>query len=330
MNTVGSYFVEKNEDGVALKENIIMGKKYRFTVLSERLIRLEYNQNGIFEDRTTQRVIKRNFPKVDYKIEESETLLQIVTSYFTLNYVKEKNFVTGNLSSGNILRITLNGTDRVWNYNHPEVRNFGGISYSLDDFDGNLKLEKGLYSTDGFTCLDDTASFILENGSYINRKESGIDLYVFMYKKDFGLCLQDYYNLTGYPMLIPKYALGTWWYKNNKYNQYTLDSTLTKFKEENVGLSAIILGNDWHLKDDPLVFDEANLGAQVFNNLGHKHSLKTGITINPSQKAKSNTYTYQNIVANLGPLKECEYSFFDKKIQIQKAEGFRKLFSLCR
>lgn len=309
MNTVGSYFVEKNEDGVALKENIIMGKKYRFTVLSERLIRLEYNQNGIFEDRTTQRVIKRNFPKVDYKIEESETLVQIVTSYFTLNYVKEKNFVTGNLSSGNILRITLNGTDRVWNYNHPEVRNFGGISYSLDDFDGNLKLEKGLYSTDGFTCLDDTTSFILENGSYINRKESGIDLYVFMYKKDFGLCLQDYYNLTGYPMLIPRYALGTWWYKNNKYNQYTLDSTLTKFKEENVGLSAIILGNDWHLKDDPLVFDEANLGAQVFNNLGHKHSLKTGITINPSQKAKSNTYTYQNIVANLGPLKEGEYSF---------------------
>ena len=283
MNTVGSYFVEKKEDGVALKENIIMGKKYRFTVLSERLIRLEYNPNGIFEDRTTQRVIKRNFPKVDYKMEESETLLQIVTSYFTLNYVKEKNFITSNLSSGSILRITLNGTDRVWNYNHPEVRNFGGISYSLDNFDGNFKLEKGLYSTDGFTCLDDTDSFILENSSYVNRKESGIDLYVFMYKKDFGLCLQDYYNLTGYPMLIPRHALGTWWYKNNKYNQYTLDSILSKFKEENVGLSAIILGDDWHTKEDPLVFDEANLNAQEIQQYNAPFEAYEGTNVSGSK-----------------------------------------------
>ena len=58
-----------------------------------------------------------------------------------------------------------------------------------------------------------------------------------MYKKDLGLCLQDYYTLTGYPMLLPRYALGTWWYKNTKYNYEELDkltiSEAEKYMKEN-------------------------------------------------------------------------------------------------
>ena len=309
MNTIGGYFIGKKEDGISLKENTITGQKYRFTILTERLIRLEYNPKGVFEDRTTQRVIKRNFPKVDYKITQSETLLQIVTAYFTLDYVKEKNFIGGKLNPGSNLRITLNGTDRIWHYNHPEARNFGGIIYSLDNFEGNLKMNKGLYSTDGFTCLDDSDSFVLEGDNFTNRTDSCIDLYVFMYKKDFGLCLKDYYDLTGYPMLIPRYALGTWWYKNHKYTGQTLDNLLTKFKEENILLSAVMLGDNWHLENDPLVFDEENLSCQIFNDLTARHNIKAGITINPSLKAKENSYTYQNVVGNIGVLKQREYSF---------------------
>ena len=33
--------------------NIIQGKKYRITVLSELLVRLEYSETGEFEDRPT-------------------------------------------------------------------------------------------------------------------------------------------------------------------------------------------------------------------------------------------------------------------------------------
>ena len=40
MNNVGSYFLEKKEDIVGIKENTITGKKYRITILTERLIRL--------------------------------------------------------------------------------------------------------------------------------------------------------------------------------------------------------------------------------------------------------------------------------------------------
>lgn len=64
MNTIGGYFVKNSEDGIGLKKNIISGKKFRFTLLSDRLIRLEYSPNGLFEDRISQRVVFRNFPEV--------------------------------------------------------------------------------------------------------------------------------------------------------------------------------------------------------------------------------------------------------------------------
>ena len=41
---------------IALKENQIIGEKYRITMLTEALIRLEYDEEGKFEDRATQMV----------------------------------------------------------------------------------------------------------------------------------------------------------------------------------------------------------------------------------------------------------------------------------
>ena len=40
--------------GKALKENMIFGEQYRFTVLTSRMIRMEYAADGNFEDRATQ------------------------------------------------------------------------------------------------------------------------------------------------------------------------------------------------------------------------------------------------------------------------------------
>lgn len=308
MNTIGGYFLNRSDDGVSIKENVITGKKYRITILTDRLVRLEYSSNGIFEDRTTNRVIYRKFPKVDYQISQTDMLLQITTSYFTLDYVKEKPFSSGKLVMGGNFKITLNGTDKVWYYGHPEARNFGGISYSLDNFSGSLKLEKGLYSTDGFACIDDSDSLVLDdNGNFIVRETKELDIYVFMYKKDLGLCLQDYYTLTGYPMLLPRYAYGTWWYKNTRYTKEELDNLFNKFAEEKTPLSALLLGS-WHLDNDPLMFDENYLSGNILKELSNKYNVKTGLSINPELKVREGSLTYQNISNNVSDLKK-EYSF---------------------
>lgn len=309
MNTIGGYFLNKTDDAISLKDNMIIGKKFRFTILTERLIRLEYNQKGIFEDRPTQRIIYRKFPKVNFQTSQSDMLLQIITPYFTVDYVKEKHFAGGKFTPSSNLRITLNQTDRMWYYKHPEARNFGGISYSLDNFQGNLKLDKGLYSTDGFACIDDSDSLVLDDkGNFIERVEKELDLYVFMYKKDFGMCLQDYYTLTGYPMLLPRYALGTWWYKNTKYTTKSLTELLNRFKEENIPLAAILLGDKWHLENDPLTFDDNSLSSNNLKDLAIKNNIKTGLTVSPNIKAKIGSTTYKNILNNIPNLNQ-DYSF---------------------
>lgn len=310
MNTIGNYFVNKMEDAISVKDNVIEGKTYRFTVLTERLIRLEYSPNGKFEDRPTQRVIFRKFPKVEFSKSNTEMLIQVTTTYFTLNYVMEKPFSSGKFSSGGNLKINLKNTDRVWFYGHPEVRNFGGINYSLDNFNGNLKFDRGFYSTDGFACIDDSNSLVLDStGSFVVRDNKELDLYVFMYRKDFGLCLQDYYTLTGYPMMLPRYALGNWWYKNCKYTKDELNKLLGKFKEEKIPISAVMLGDKWHLENDPLVVDDSNLSVSDLEEFEKLYDVKSGLTLNPSEVVPVNSITYQSVTNYGVSTDEKGYSF---------------------
>ena len=44
------------------KEAIIQGDCYRITMLTSALVRLEYNEGGVFEDRATQSILNRDFP----------------------------------------------------------------------------------------------------------------------------------------------------------------------------------------------------------------------------------------------------------------------------
>ena len=55
-------------DNMNNQDNIIKGSNYRFTILSEILIRMEYSETGNFTDDYTELVRNRNFSKVKYNI----------------------------------------------------------------------------------------------------------------------------------------------------------------------------------------------------------------------------------------------------------------------
>ena len=298
MNTLGGFFVGNMNDGKCRKENIILGKKYRISILTDRLVRLEYSKEGKFEDRLTQRVIYRNFPKVNYTVTQTETLIQIVTSYFTIDYVKDQSFIGSKVAPGSNFKITLNGTDRSWNYNHPEARNYGTITYSLDDFRGKLKLDKGLYSTDGFCFIDDSNSLVLnDSNNFVSRSSQELDFYVFMYKKDFGLCLQDYYKLVGYPLMLPRYSLGNWWYKDTKYTNKDIYSLIRKFNEEEIPLAVFMLGNKWGLDNDSMTIDSSCLDLVKLKKYLTDNNIKLGSSISPDASISSGTRTFQAVGA---------------------------------
>ena len=274
MASLSTYFIKNNRDLIPEQKNIITGDKYRFSILSPRLIRIEYNKDNKFENRATSLVVKRNFGSTNFTVEQTELSLTITTEYFTLTYVK------GTPVNSKNLKVKVNGTDREWYPSHKEIRNLGSINYSLDYLENNLKLDKGLYSFDGFATLDDSTNLVLENDNFIPR-EPTYDMYLFVYNKDLGLCLQDYFNLTGYPPMIPRYTLGTWWYKNDPYNMYDIDNILKEFYDNHLPISVFLLGDKWHNREENFAYDRTLFDTNILNKYYKSKRVKFGLTINP-------------------------------------------------
>ncbi|MDY0410219.1 alpha-glucosidase domain-containing protein [Paracerasibacillus soli] len=70
----------------AHEATIVQGDHYRFTVLTEKLIRIEYAEHGNFEDRATQAIINRNFPIPKFEVVKKAESLEIITKHFHLYY----------------------------------------------------------------------------------------------------------------------------------------------------------------------------------------------------------------------------------------------------
>lgn len=71
---------------------VITGEHYRFTVLTPKLIRLEYVENGVFDDRATQTVLNRQFFGPAFRKLENDISLEIITEAFHLHYLKKGRF----------------------------------------------------------------------------------------------------------------------------------------------------------------------------------------------------------------------------------------------
>lgn len=100
MYNLGEQF-KVGKNAIANPKSIIKGEKYRFTILTERLIRLEYSENGIFEDRATEHVFNRRLDVPKFQVMEDARMVTIVTDYFKLFYIKNSPFRANRVSPAN-------------------------------------------------------------------------------------------------------------------------------------------------------------------------------------------------------------------------------------
>ncbi|GEN94089.1 glycoside hydrolase family 31 protein [Pediococcus ethanolidurans] len=230
-------------------ESIIKGTNYRFTVLTERLIRLEYSDNGQFEDRTTQVVQNRDFKKPEFQVFKNRKnhQIEIITKFIHLYYDGGK-FTPGTL----YIDAAYNyGTYMSrWYFGEKIKKNLKGTARTLDKADGEIPLEDGLMAKDGFSYLNDSKSFILSEGKFQVRQNSELDYYYFAYGHDFEGTLKDYYQLTGFTPLIPRYALGNWWSRYWPYTQTEYKALFERFNKEEIPISVAVMDMDWHLVHD--------------------------------------------------------------------------------
>ena len=295
MYPLGKHFEIDYSKAKCDKRAVLEGKNYRISLISERIVRLEFSPDGKFLDKPTQLVKKRDIGLPDFSVRQDKHVMEITTRYFVLTYLKGKPFLGSNVDPMKYLKITLKSTDKDrckdWYVGHPEARNLLGNMVGVDVNVPKL-LQKGLYSLDGFASLDDSFSKVIaEDGTLEEPVPNHFDMYVFMYDKDFKQVLFDYFKMTGAPAMIPRYALGNWWSRNTIYDDDSLHNLLMKFEKNEIPISVILLDHDWHIRN---IGEEKKLKVgYTFNNEliknpsaiiseFHKKGIKFGLVINPT------------------------------------------------
>ena len=228
------------------EEMVVKGEKYRISVLTERLIRLEYSKKGVFVDEKTQTIMNRDFETFRFRVEEKEDSLSIVTKYLRLIYDK-KEF------SGEGLKINVSGnfgtTSSVWHYGDKN-ESLKGTVRTLDTIDGATELGEGVVSKKLWSFIDDSKSMLLVDDDFVIREdEEAIDIYFFGYGLDYKEALRDFYKLSGATPLLPRYSLGNWWSRYYKYTDESYLELLERFKREDIPFNVAVLDMDWHITD---------------------------------------------------------------------------------
>jgi alpha-glucosidase (family GH31 glycosyl hydrolase) len=315
--------------------NIVKGDKYRISVLTDRLIRLEYSDEGRFEDRPSFAFINRDGAtcaagsadgdrcQADtgqdgaiVRIDDREDSLVIETAALLLTYDK-KEFS----SYGLTIKLKENGV--VWNYgdSYTDWSNLGGTARTLDDADGRVRLEKGIFGRDGYAAIDDSKTPVIEDGEFVNRQEGAIDVYFFGYGKDYYGGLRDFCKISGRMPMIPRYALGNWWSRYYKYTEASYMDVVEQFAKEGIPLSVAVIDMDWHLTEIDPKYGSGWTGFtwneeffpdyKRFLSKLHDNNLAVTLNLHPADGIRPFEAMYDDMAKEMG-LSECE-SGADKK-----------------
>ena len=288
---------------------VVQGDKYRISLLTAHLFRLEYSEDGVFEDRPTQCVLNRDFPVPDFQVFETASSLKIVTEGVQLLYDKGP-FTASGLS----LTVLSKGESHngVWHYGETEDCTLGGTARTLDGADGAIPLEPGLLSRwKGYAVLDDSRSLLIrEDGWVAPRQGKTIDLYFFGYGHAYQECLRDFYRLTGPVPLLPRYTLGNWWSRFHRYDETEYKALVERFEKEQVPFSVSVIDMDWHLVDVDPKYGSGWTGytwnrelfpdPAEFMGWLHDHGLHVTLNVHPADGVRPFEEAYRPMAEAMG------------------------------
>ena len=253
----------------------------RFTVLTPQLIRMEWAEDGVFEDRATLGIVNRELPVPQFKVSRSGRKISIRTSGLTLSYKGQEAFSADNLqvtfnmqdarakkgrksvtwkpgadNSGNLLGTarTLDGYDGIRRYNNGKRSEDGTGTFTKEPFD------KGVVSRDGWALIDESERHIFvpvesDWQYWVDTRPEGkrLDWYLFAYGHDYTAAVRDFTKVSGSIPLPPKYAFGYWWCRYWLYSDYELTDLARHFRDLSIPADVMIIDMDWH--------DTYNMGA---------------------------------------------------------------------
>lgn len=253
----------------ARPDAVVTAGTARFTVLTDRLIRMEQSPDGVFTDAATQLVLTRDLGATpDFQVVRGDDRLEILTEHLHLSYQPSRGFSRSGLTvSLRTAVLNLHGGTwhhgDVWDPHESYPTNLGGTCRTLDEADGRVELGPGLLATNGIAVVDDSASLLLQEDQWVRPRPgaspvdgtpAGEDLYLFGYGQDYRGALRDFFALTGPTPLVPRALLGNWWSRYHSYSGEEYLELMDRFAAEELPFSVAVLDMDWHWVDiDPAI-----------------------------------------------------------------------------
>ncbi|MBR1811104.1 MAG: DUF5110 domain-containing protein [Clostridia bacterium] len=220
-------------DGKAADAAVKIIGALRITMLTPCLIRIE---NGAFTDAQTQTVLNRRFPVPDCEIEQKGGSILIRTA---------KTVLCIQANSGKPEYIKTKDCGAVTNFDG----NLKGTYRTLDMKAANVPLGDGILSINGAAKLDDSGSLLLDEDGRPVASVPRSDVYYFTYGKHYREALRDFFRLTGFPPMLPRFCFGNWWSRYHAYTQQEYLSLMDRFAKERIPFSVATIDMDWHWVD---------------------------------------------------------------------------------
>lgn len=233
-------------------------KDVRFTILTPRVIRMEWDSTNTFTDNRSFTIVNRNLPTPKYTAKQKNGWFIIQTDELELKYrLNSGKFSASNLS---VRYRKDNSRAFTWIPGMAQKENLKGTARTLDRFDGDtdskgkkMKLEEGILSKDGWFLLDDSNSFLFDNSDWpwVTQRSSTPqqDWYFMGYGLNYKSALSDYTKIAGKVPLPPRYAFGYWWSRYWSYSDNELRDLVKNFEKFNVPLDVLVIDMDWHTTD---------------------------------------------------------------------------------
>lgn len=291
---------------------VVRGPHVRFTILTSRLLRLEYDPDEVFEDRASQLIWYREQPVPEFEVRRTAEQIDVITEHVHLRYRPgPAGFTSQTLS------VERRESGDVWRYGDRDEQNLRGTVRTLDLVSGPTELEPGLLSRSGHTVIDDSQSLVFNGEGWLENRErpAALDLYYFGYGHDYRAWLRDYARLAGRTPLLPRWALGNWWSRYWAYTQEELTELMRAFRERRTPLSVCIVDMDWHITEtgnrcsgwtgytwNRELFPE----PESFLDWLHSQGLKTALNLHPAEGVHPHEEAYEEVAQFMGVDPESE------------------------
>lgn len=231
------------------RENSIIIGDVRISVITDRILRIE---KGSLTDNRTQFAMCRNFanPQFTHTKHGNKVAIETQTCNFSIGLKKLNVLVTfkengkAGVASN---KLNLGGTARTLDGTFGVLGGWKGKREKKDHFFiGHIR--KGIFSMNGVSEVDDSNSVLLQtDGSVLPRPAKCVDKYIFAFGNDYFGGLKEYYSLTGYTPLLPKYVLGNWWSRYHAYTDKEYLELMDKFEQKDIPLTVATIDMDWHI-----------------------------------------------------------------------------------